>query len=188
MPRRWPTPKRNSWTTSSASPPTCAGPNAASGTPRRPRRSRSRSSAWPAASPAARTPPRTCGTWWRGAGTRSPHCPATAAGTWTLSTIRTWNTPAPRTSAPAASCTTPGDSTPPSSESARPKPSAWPRSSGSPWRPPGRPSNARASTPGRCDPRRSACSSAATASTTASATRRSPSTRRAISRSATPPA
>ena len=67
---------------------------------------------------------------------------------------------APATRATAASCTTRATSTPTSSGSARARRWPWTRSSGCCWRPAGRRSSARASSPPRCAAAGPACSRA----------------------------
>ena len=86
-------------TTCGGSRPTCTRPASGSATSRSAPPSRSPSSAWAAATPAASARPRTCGTSSRPAPTPSPACPPTAAGTSTGSTTRTRTTPAPATPA-----------------------------------------------------------------------------------------
>ena len=84
----------------------------------------------------------------RGRRRRVTSSPPTAAGTWTRSTTPTRTGRASAyTRARAASSTTPADSTPRSSGSPRARRWPWTRSSGCCWRPSGRPSSARASTP-----------------------------------------
>ncbi len=119
-------------------------------------RSRSRSSAWAAASLAACALPRSFGSSLRTVWTQSARCPPTATGSpssprW--SQVR-W------VAEKAASSTTPPTSTPPSSASARGRRSRWTRSSGCCSKPPGRPSSTPASIRTRCVAARPACSRA----------------------------
>ena len=113
-------------------------------------RSRSRSSAWPAATPAASTPPAGCGSSSPRAPTASPSSPMTAAGTSSASMTPTPSTRARAIPARAASSPTPPASIPPSSGSARARHWRWTPSSGCCWKRPGRRSRMWGSTPSRC--------------------------------------
>ncbi len=117
---------------------------------RRRRTTRSRSSAWPAATRVVWSRPRTCGGWCRPARTRSPASRPVVAGTWTGSTTRIRTTRAPPTPARAASCTTRACSTRSSSASRLARRWRWTRSSDCCWRLPGRRSSGPASTRARC--------------------------------------
>ena len=116
----------------------------------RPARSRSRSSAWPAATRAGSPPRQTSGISSPPAATASPSSPPTAAGTWSASMTQTQTTTAPAMPARAASSPKPAPSTPTSSRSAPVRRWAWTPRSASCSNPAGRPWRTRASTPPRC--------------------------------------
>ena len=96
--------------------------------------SRSRSSAWPAGSPAAWPRPRTCGSWSPAAATRSRRSPTDRGWDLTGCTTPTRTARAQPTSARAASCTTRPSSTPEFFGIRRVRRWRWIRSSGCCWR------------------------------------------------------
>ncbi len=150
--RRWP---RTCWSEASAE----RRPPSGSRSAPRPARSRSRSSAWPAATPAASAPPTSSGSCSPRAATaisELPHRPRLGPRA-PLSTP-TPTTPAPATPARAASSPTPATSTPSSSASPRARRWRWTPSSGCCWRPPGRRWRTPASTRPRCAASRPASS------------------------------
>ncbi len=97
-----------------------------------------RSSAWPAACPAASTAPTSCGGWSASGATLSPRSPPTAAGTPKACSTRIPAASAPPTSTRAASCPTRGSSTRASSGSRQGRHWPWIPSSACCWRPRGR--------------------------------------------------
>ncbi|MBE9499872.1 KR domain-containing protein [Streptomyces sp. GKU 257-1] len=126
----------------------------------------SRSSAWPAVIPAASPAPGNSGSWPPPAPTASAVSRRTAAGTSTGSTTPTRTTPAPRTPVKGASSTTRATSTRASSGSRRVRRWRWTRSSGCSSKPPGKPSNRRASTPTACTAAAPGCSRGRSTTTT----------------------
>ena len=99
-------------------------------TGRYPRASRSRSSAWPAVTPAAWNLLTTSGVWLPPAATRSQASRRTVAGTWRAFTIPTPIVPVPPASVTAVSSTTSPISMPASSGSAHVRQGCWTLSSG----------------------------------------------------------
>ncbi len=188
-PRSSTTPARPTWPATST---TCStgsrAPACRRSWPRPHRTSRSPSSAWPAASPVAWRPLRTCGTCSPPSATVSARSRTTATGTWPLCTMRIRTTRAPPTPPPAGSCTTFPASTPTSSASPRVRRSRWTRSSGCCWKPRGRRSSARGSPPRTCAAPPPACSSAPTARTTPSCSPARPRASRGTWPPGTPPA